>query len=475
MAGDLANFTRDDLANWVGGHRIPSANGKTYGVTAPVSNAVYRRASASLGADVNRAVNLALAELDGPWAAMAAADRARVLNRVADGIEARADGIADTESLDTGLPVTQATDLVARAASCFRSCADAITAPGPDGAPALAPPDGSGPHRAFRAPGGIAGLVATWQAPLLSAARQLAAALAAGCLVILMTDEWTPLSSSELPEILTEAGVPEGTVSLLHGRRGDDGVPALLSHPGVPLVSFAGDASAAREAIRSAAPFKRVMAESTSATPCVIFGDADPDRAAEGALSGAFALNGTAPGAGTRILVEESAYEDVVARLASGAAQLRVGPPPGPETDIGPVTHEDLYDRLVKQIRVAVREDARLVAGGSRPGSLPEGNYLAPTVLADVTMSMTIFTAGTPGPVACVSSFASADEAVAAANVLSGRAASVWTADLDRAERMAGPLKADDIWVNSVPEAAPAADSIGFFTRSRTLHVAELS
>jgi 5-carboxymethyl-2-hydroxymuconic-semialdehyde dehydrogenase len=325
----------------------------------------------------------------------------------------------------------------------------------------------------LRSPAGIAGLIGSWNAPFLSVARQLAPALAAGCLVIVKTHEWTPVSASVLPEIMAEAGVPAGVFTLLHGRRAEDAVPALLAHAQVPLISFSGEASAVQETIQAAAHLKRVSARSTGATPCVIFGDADLDRAVDSALFGAFALNGTAPGAGSRILVESSVYDDVVARLAARAAVLRVGPPSDPETEIGPLTHPELHDRLVKQVRLGVREEARLAAGGSRPAGLPEGNYLAPTVFADVTPSMRIFTEEIAGPVAYVTSFSSQDEAVSAASALSGRSASVWTADLKRAETIAGMLKASATWVNSAGADTPAAADMDLFTRSRTVNIAD--
>lgn len=444
----------------MGGHRVPSANGKTYPVTGPATGAVERRASASRDADVHRAVNLARDALAGPWPALDPADRAGVLRRIADGIGSRAAAIAGLESLGTGVPAAQARELADRAADCFRSCADLIAA-----ARREEPRDG-----VRRGPGGIAGLVPSWQAPFLSSARQLGPALAAGCPVILVSDEWTPLSASAWPEILAEAGVPGEAFSLLHGRRADGAAPALLAHPLVHRAAVAGDSAAVRDAVRAAGPVTRIRAETASATPCVIFAGADIARAADAVLASAFALNGTAPGAGSRILAERPVYEEVVERLAAGVSALRTGAPDDPETDVGPVTHADLRDRLVAEVRVAVREEARLVAGGSVPGGLPDGNYLAPTVLADVTMAMPVFAGGAPGPVACVSVFSADAEAAAAAGALPGRAAAVWTPDPDRAERFAAALTTDDTWVNAAPSDPPAAGAVAFFTRTRTLH-----
>lgn len=435
--------------------------GKVYGVTDPSTGTEYRLVAASVGADVSRAANQAEAALDGPWPDLSAADRSVILRAIADGIDTRAEDIADLEVRDTGLPIAQVPELAAQAATAFRECADAIEAT----------PDGE-PGQALRGPGGVAGLVAPWTAPFLSAARMLAPALAAGCAVIVKSDEWTPMSSTILPEIMAGAQVPAGVFSLLHGRRADGAAAALLSHPAVPLVAFAGDAAAVRKTAGAAPYGKRLSLRSTGPSPCVIFADADLDRAVDAAVFGAFALNGAGPyglGAGSRILVEDTVYADVVARLASRTRQLRVGPPDDLQTQIGPLVHEDLRDQLAKFIRLGLREEARLAAGGTRPAGLPDGYYLTPLILADVAPGTRVFTEEVAGPVACVTSFTWEDEVAEMANKLLGRAPCLWTADHERAGQVAALLDADTTWVNAIPQPDPVPSAIGFFTRTRTV------
>jgi 5-carboxymethyl-2-hydroxymuconic-semialdehyde dehydrogenase len=224
-------------------------------------------------------------------------------------------------------------------------------------------------------------------------------------------------------------------------------------------------------------------------SPCLIFADADMDLAIDSALFGVFSLNGERCTAGSRILAERSVYDSLVARLASRAERITVGPPSDPATEIGALVHEEHYERVMGYVRLGVREGARLVAGGSRPAGLTSGNYLAATVFADVTPEMRIFAEEIFGPVVCVTPFSSEEEAVSLANdTRYGLAAYIWTSDLRRAHRVASAVEAGMTWVNShnvrdlrTPFGGVKASGVGreggqhsidFYTQSRIVHVA---
>jgi 5-carboxymethyl-2-hydroxymuconic-semialdehyde dehydrogenase len=489
---DMSSLTLPDkpvlpgkIEHFIGGRHVPSVSGRTFGVADPVSNQVYAQAAAGDADDVDAAVEAAAeAFARGPWPGMAARARAKVLNRVADGIEARGERIAAMETFDTGLPVTQAKGQAARAAENFRYFADVIVAQHEE---AFSQPGQLG--YVLRKPAGVAGLITPWNTPFMLESWKLAPALASGCAVVLKPAEWTPLSASLLPEIMTEAGVPDGVFNIVHGI-GEQAGAALVAHPGVPRISFTGETTTGQVIMRSAADnLKALSMELGGKSPCVIFADADLDAAIDSALFGVMSLNGERCTAGSRILAEREVYDTVVARLTERAARVRVGDPSDPGTEIGALVHPEHYERVMSYVRLGAREGARLVAGGRRPAGLPAGNYLAATVFADVKPSMRIFQEEIFGPVACVTPFESEQEAVELANATRyGLAAYLWTSDLRRAHRVASLVESGMTWVNShnvrdlrtpfggVKNSGLGREggqhSIDFYTESRIVHVA---
>jgi len=477
--------TPEKILHYIGGKQVPSVHGLTFGVADPVSNRVYAQVAAGGAEDVHRAVEAAATAFEaGPWPGMPARARAKVLGKIADAIESRADEVASLETFDTGLPITQAKGQAARAAENFRFFADVIVAQHED---AFSSAGQLG--YVLRKPVGVAGLITPWNTPFMLETWKLAPALASGCTVVLKPAEWTPLSASLLPAIMTEAGVPDGVFNIVHGI-GEDAGAALVAHPRVPLISFTGETATGQIIMRSAADhLKRLSMELGGKSPCVIFADADLETAADSALFGVFSLNGERCTAGSRILAERAVYDSLVATLAARAARITVGPPSDPDTEIGALVHPEHYERVLSYVRLGVREGARLVAGGTRPAGLPGGNYLAPTVFADVTPDMRIFQEEIFGPVVCVTPFDSEEEAIALANnTRYGLAAYIWTSDLRRAHRVAASVEAGMTWVNShnvrdlrTPFGGVKASGLGreggqhsidFYTESRIVHVA---
>ena len=405
----------ETVKHFIGGRHANSTLRKSYGVADPATGKEYAQVEVGLGADINQAVLAARTALEtGPWPGMAAPDRARILRDIADAIDSRADDIAAAEARSTGLPVTQSREQTAGACDLFRRAADQITAKAASG-------------DAVARPAGVAGLITPWRTPFLAQARALAPALAAGCPVVLKADEWAPLPAALLEEITTAASLPDGVLNIVHGSLhrkapGTQARDALIAHPSVLRLSFAGDAATGQQVMLDAVTHHKIMsAELATRSPCLIFADADLDQATDCALFGAFALNGQRRTATSAILAERPVYDALVSRLAERADRIRVGDPFDPATEIGALPHTDLYDAVTSCVRLGLREGARLAAGGRRPTDLPEGNYLAATVLADVAPDMQVFTEQICGPVLRVTAFDTEEEAVSlAAGALDG-------------------------------------------------------
>jgi 5-carboxymethyl-2-hydroxymuconic-semialdehyde dehydrogenase len=472
------------LEHFIGGTHTPSADGGTFDVADPVTNQPYATVAAGGPQDIDRAVTAAAAAFaEGPWPRLAGRARATILNKIADGIEARAARIAEFETFDTGLPVTQARGQAARAAENFRFFADMTVTLHED-----AFRTGAQFGYVIRKPAGVAGLITPWNTPFMLETWKLAPALASGCTVVLKPAEWTPLSASLLPEIMADAGLPDGVFNLVHGI-GEVAGAALVAHPGVPRISFTGETSTGQAIMAAAAPhLKGLSMELGGKSPCLVFADADLDRATDSALFGVFSLNGERCTAGSRILAERSIYPDLVTRLAARAERIRVGEPSDPATEIGALVHPEHYARVLSYVRAGQAEGARLAAGGSRPAGLAEGNYLAATVFADVGSSMRIFREEIFGPVVCVTPFDDEAEAIALANATPyGLAAYIWTSDLARAHRVAHAVEAGMTWINShnvrdlrTPFGGVKASGLGreggahsldFYTESRIVHI----
>ena len=435
------------LDHFVGGAWSPSADGATFAVADPVRNAPYAQAAAGGAADVDRAVAAAhRAFTAGPWPGLKARERARILTRIADGIEQRGDRIAELETFDSGLPITQARGQARRAAENFRFFADMIVTLSED---AYRTADTQLGY-VIRRPAGVAGLITPWNTPFMLETWKLAPSLASGCTVVLKPAEWTPLSASLLPEIMTEAGLPDGVFNLVHGI-GEVAGAALVDHPRVPRISFTGETATGQVIMGAAARhLKGLSMELGGKSPCIIFADADLDTAIDSALFGVFSLNGERCTAGSRILAQRPVYDDLVARLAQRAARIRVGRPADPATEIGALVHPEHYARVMSYVQAGLDEGARLVAGGHRPANLPAGNYLAATVFADVQPQMRIFREEIFGPVVCVTPFDTEDDAVALANdTRYGLAAYIWTENLRRGHRVAHAMDAGMTWLNS--------------------------
>ncbi|MFD7025217.1 5-carboxymethyl-2-hydroxymuconate semialdehyde dehydrogenase [Promicromonospora sukumoe] len=474
----------DRIRHYIGGKLVDSADGGTFDVLDPVSNEVYVRAAAGQAADVDRAVAAArTAFTDGPWPRMAARERSRVLHRIADLVESRDARLAELESFDSGLPITQALGQARRAAENFRFFADLVVAQTDD---AFKVP-GRQLNYVNRKPIGVAGLITPWNTPFMLESWKLGPALATGNTVVLKPAEFTPLSASLWAGIFEEAGLPEGVFNLVNGL-GEEAGDALVKHPDVPLISFTGESRTGETIFANAAPYlKGLSMELGGKSPAVVFADADLDAAIDATIFGVFSLNGERCTAGSRILVERSVYDEFVERYAAQAKRVVVGDPHDPATEVGALVHPEHYAKVMSYVELG-KGEGRLVAGGGRPAGLETGNYVAPTVFADVPPSARIFQEEIFGPVVAITPFDTDEEALALANgVRYGLAAYVWTNDLRRAHTFSQSVEAGMVWLNSnnvrdlrTPFGGVKASGLGheggyrsidFYTHQQAVHV----
>jgi 5-carboxymethyl-2-hydroxymuconic-semialdehyde dehydrogenase len=472
------------ILHFIGGEFVDSISGKTFDVLDPVSNETYVQAAAGQKDDIDRAVAAAKEAFDnGPWPRMLPRARARILNKIADAVEAEDAKLAELESFDTGLPITQARGQAQRAAENFRFFADLIVAQSDD----TYKVPGRQVNYVNRKPVGVAGLITPWNTPFMLESWKLAPALASGCTVVLKPAEFTPLSASLWAEIFREAGVPDGVFNLVNGL-GEEAGDALVKHPDVRLISFTGETTTGQTIFANAAPMlKGLSMELGGKSPAVVWADADLDAAIDSTLFGVFSLNGERCTAGSRILVEREIYDDFCDRYAARAANIVVGDPHDPKTEVGALVHPEHYDKVMSYVEIG-KSEGRLIAGGGRPENLPDGNYVAPTVFADVKPDARIFQEEIFGPVVSITPFDTDEEALELANgVKYGLAAYLWTSDLTRAHNFAQAVEAGMVWLNShnvrdlrTPFGGVKASGLGheggyrsidFYTEQQAVHI----
>ncbi|QKV73715.1 5-carboxymethyl-2-hydroxymuconate semialdehyde dehydrogenase [Amycolatopsis sp. Hca4] len=473
-----------ELKHYIGGELVDSVSGRTFDVLDPVSNTPYVTAAAGQAEDVDRAVAAARrAFTGGPWPRMLPRARARVLNKIADAVEAQDRRLAELETFDTGLPITQALGQAQRAAENFRFFADLVVAQADD----TYQVPGRQVNYVHRKPVGVAGLITPWNTPFMLESWKLAPALASGCTVVLKPAEFTPLSASLWAGIFAEAGLPDGVFNLVNGF-GEEAGDALVKHPDVPLISFTGETTTGQTIYRNcAAHLKGMSMELGGKSPAIVFADADLDAALDSTLFGVFSLNGERCTAGSRILVERPIYAEFCARYAERAANIVVGDPHDPATEVGALVHPEHYDKVMRYVELG-KTEGRLLAGGGRPSGLDSGNYVAPTVFADVPPTARIFQEEIFGPVVALTPFDTEAEALALANdVKYGLAAYLWTSDLTRAHTFAQSVEAGMVWLNShnvrdlrTPFGGVKASGLGheggyrsldFYTDQQAIHV----
>ena len=447
QASGKSDLARVPLKMLIDGEWVGAASGRELGVIDPATEQQIAAVPAGEAQDVDRAVQAARRSLEKrTWLGLPPAERAKILWRAAELIDAEAADIARVETLDNGMPSWIAQWTVGGGAEAFRYYAGWVTKIHGHTS------EVSGPGGVFHAytlrePLGVAGLIIPWNGPFTFACSKLSVALAAGCSCVLKPAEETPLNALRLGRILMEAGVPAGVVNIVTGL-GETAGAALTTHPGVNKIGFTGSTEIGKTIVRAAAGnLKRVTLELGGKSPVVIFDDADLEKAIAGAAMGVFTNSGQVCVAGSRVYVQRKAYEPLVAGLSQVARSMKIGSGFDPGTQIGPLISRKQLERVTGLIQSGREEGAQVVAGGQRCERT--GFFVQPTVLTGAPAGARVMREEIFGPVVAVTPFDDLESVAAVANDTPyGLAAGIWTRDVQKAHTMAKLLQAGQVWVN---------------------------
>jgi betaine-aldehyde dehydrogenase len=433
------------LLLWLGARAVPASDGGTRELVDPGTGAVYARVAEASRADAERAIDIARAAFDeGPWAATTALERAALLWKLADAIDAEAATLAALETLSCGKPLRESAYDVSDAANCFRYFAGLATKPHGQTF------DVPAPSQSFtlREPIGVCGQIVPWNYPLLMAAWKLAPALAAGNVCILKPSEYTPLSALRLGRLMLEAGFPAGVLSVLPGA-GPVAGAALAESLRVDKIAFTGSVPTGQTIMRAAASnVKKISLELGGKSPNIVFADADFATAVDYALFGIFANAGQVCSAGSRLLLQNEIADRFVEELVRRARAIVVGDGFDPATEMGPLVSERQRERVEGYLEIGSAEGARLVCGGTRLER--PGWFVAPTIFVDTTPGMRIVQEEIFGPVLVVQRFGDEAEAIRLANDSQyGLAGAVFATDGALAQRVVRKLRAGITWINT--------------------------
>lgn len=425
----------------------PVESRQTFETVNPATQAVLAEVARGGAEEVHAAVAAAKAAFP-KWAGLPAPERAKLMRRLGELIAANVPELARTETMDTGQVIAQTgKQLVPRAADNFHYFAemcvrvDGHTYPTPT-------------HLNYTLfhPVGVCALISPWNVPFMTATWKVAPALAFGNTAVLKMSELSPLTAARLGELALEAGIPAGVLNVVHGYGREAGEP-LIAHPDVRAISFTGSTATGNRIVQMAG-LKKFSMELGGKSPFVVFDDADMARALDAAVFMIFSNNGERCTAGSRILVQRSVYADFAAKFAARAKKIRVGDPLDEGTIIGPMISRDHLAKVRRYIELGAQEGATLLCGGlgtpDLPPALAQGNFVLPTVFADVDNRMKIAQDEIFGPVACLIPFDDEADAIAIANDTSyGLSSYVWTENLGRAHRVAAAIEAGMCFVNS--------------------------
>ena len=423
--------------------------GARYASIYPADGSVSAELHAASADDANEAVERAhhaFSHTD--WAQRLPHERAIVLYRVAEGIRARREELAQLQRRDNGKPISETRALVDSAAGTFQFFAAACeTHEGQ-----LTPMRGDQVTMSLYEPMGVVAAITPWNSPIASEAQKMAPALAAGNAVVVKPAEITPLAALELAKICDAAGVPRGIVSVLPGKGSIVG-DALVRHPLVKRVSFTGGTTTGRQIAHAAADkMMPVSLELGGKSPTMVFDDCEIDHAVAGVLYGIFSSSGESCIAGSRLFVQRKLYAEFMSKLVAGANALRVGDPASERTQMGPLVSAAHRESVERYVARGLADGARLLAGGFRPegDGRERGCYYAPTLLEGLSNSSAICQQEIFGPVLVALPFDNEDDLIAQANdSVYALAAGIWTRDHRRAWRVARAVQAGTVWINT--------------------------
>ncbi len=478
------------IKNFIDGEFVAPTSGRYLDNIEPATGKPYSQVADSDAQDVDLAVAAAEKAFT-DWSKKPAAERSKILLRIADLIERDLEKLARTESIDTGKPLSLARSLdIPRAASNFRFFATAILHTENEAHIT----DGVAFNYTLRQPRGIAGLISPWNLPLYLLSWKIAPAIAVGNTAIAKPSEMTPMTAFLLCEICKEAGLPNGVLNVVHGTGPNVGA-SVAAHPKIDTISFTGGTMTGKKVAEACAPlFKKVSLELGGKNPNIIFADADLDAAIAGSVRSSFANQGQICLCGSRVFVEKPIYEQFTKRFIERTAQLCLGDPLDEKTEQGAIVNKAQLDKIKFYVDLAQKEGGKIALGGKAPESPNDrcfdGYFFPPTVITGLPVSCRTNREEIFGPVITITPFDSEEEVIRYANDVDyGLSSSVWTQNLNRAHRVAEKIHTGTVWVNCwlvrdlrVPFGGMKASGIGreggdealkFFTEAKNICIAK--
>lgn len=444
-----------DVKHFINGHAVGSEKRRFFDNISPVTGEIISRVHEGGRDEIDKAVDAARAALVGSWSDFTVDQRAAMLHRVADNIDARFEEFLEAECSDTGKPASLARQIdIPRGAANFRIFADMIrhvgteffSMPTPDGAGAI--------NYALRVPKGVIGVICPWNLPLLLMTWKVSPALACGNTVVVKPSEETPSTAALLGEVMNDAGVPPGVYNVVHGFGPDSAGQALTEHPHVAAITFTGETSTGAAIMRAVAPgLKDVSFELGGKNPALVFADCNMDKAIEGTMRSVFANCGQVCLGTERVYVEWPIFDEFVARLRAGAEALKMGHPQQQGVDFGPLISRAHRDKVLSYYQRAKEEGADVITGGGVP-DMPEelggGAWIQPTIWTGLPEESSVIKEEIFGPCCHIRPFETEEEVIHMANDTEyGLAATVWSENTSRAHRVAARLESGICWVNS--------------------------
>ncbi len=435
------------ISNYIDGEFIEPFNGLYLDNIAPATGKVYQQIPDSGEEDVERAISAAKKAFTS-WSAMPVARRNKYLLAIADLIDHNHDRLAQIESTDNGKPVRLAGKVdIPRASANMRFYATAMEH--------FHSESHSSPgmlNYTTRAPMGVAGCISPWNLPLYLFTWKIAPALAAGNTVVAKPSELTPATAFEFCKLCAEVGLPPGVLNVVHGQGKRAGEP-IIAHPEVKVISFTGGTATGKRIASIAAPmFKKMSLELGGKNPNIVFADCDLQEAVHQSVASSFSNQGEICLCGSRILVEDSIYDEFLKHFIEETAKWKVGIPGESDTRIGALVSEGHLEKIMGYVELAQKEGGQIRHGGKRvhlDGDYSGGYYFEPTIITGLSMGCRTNQEEIFGPVVTITPFHSEDQALAMANDSSyGLSASIWTSNLTRAHKVATALEAGIVWVN---------------------------